>query len=542
MKKLFFCAIPLLLLFMACGGSPAPVNTANTDGMTLDQAIAEATVRIEERLGAGTKIAPINFNSPSDKFSAYVLDELTANLVDNGKLIVVDRTEVDLIRNELGFQYSGEVGDDSMQNVGRMLGAQSIISGSLTDMGGFYRIMIRVLNVQNASVEVQYRTNIINDNVVSALLPGGRTTAIASASSGGKTTQTQTQQTVQAPSQAAAPTTAKSSSVLVQGATLTDKLQWIESNAANNTEYRIEVTGNESLSAPILSYPRRRNVTVRLISSGGERILSLAGNGSIFTVESDVTLILDNGITLQGRNQNSAPLVTINNKGILFMNTGAKIVGNTSNNYSGGVYVNENGIFNMTGGEISNNTSSAYVGGGGVYVAGNGNFIMTGGEIHGNRTSGDYAGGGVFITANGRFDMRGGEISNNTANSGGGVHISAQNLGATFTMTGGEIYGNSASGNGGGVYIWDGTFTMTGGEISGNTARQNGGGVYWIGNRGVFTKTGGSIYGSTGANNDNKAGNGHAVFVFDGGLRNSTTGPGVKLDSSKSGAAGGWEN
>ena len=62
-----------------------------------------------------------------------------------------------------------------MQRMGQMLGAQSIISGSFTDMGGFHRIMIRVLNVQNATVEVQYRANIRNDNIVTALLTGGKT-------------------------------------------------------------------------------------------------------------------------------------------------------------------------------------------------------------------------------------------------------------------------------------------------------------------------------------------------------------------------------
>jgi TolB-like protein len=162
----------LMMLVTGCAGGAKPA--ANSGGMTLDEAIKEASVRIDERLAAGTKIAPLNFTSPSDKFSGYVLDDLTANLVDSGKLTVVDRNEVDLIRGEFNFQFSGEVGDDSMQELGRMLGAQSIISGSLTDMGGFYRMVIRVLNVESAAVEVQHRANIVNDTIVAALLTGGK--------------------------------------------------------------------------------------------------------------------------------------------------------------------------------------------------------------------------------------------------------------------------------------------------------------------------------------------------------------------------------
>jgi TolB-like protein len=212
MKNFVFVFISFIMLFIGCAGSQPSVSTTTSstvanDNMTLDQALAEAARRIEERITAGSKIAPLNFNSSSDRFSVYVLEELTANLVENGKLIVVDRSEIDLIRSEFNFQYSGEVGDDSMQALGRMLGAQSIISGSLTDMGGFYRIMIRVLNVQNASVEVQYRTNIINDQVVTALLSGGRTTAVVISPGSGQTQQTmpaqpQTQQTVQSPTPA----------------------------------------------------------------------------------------------------------------------------------------------------------------------------------------------------------------------------------------------------------------------------------------------------------------------------------------------------
>ena len=172
MKSAIFGMVSLIMLVLGCAGGAKAA--ANPGGLTLDQAVKEAAVRIDERLAAGTKIAPLNFNSPHDKFSGYVLEELTANLVDSGKLTVVDRNEVDLIRGEFDFQLSGDVGDDSMQELGRMLGAQSIISGSLTDMGGFYRIVIRVLNVESAAVEVQHRASIVNDAIVEALLTGGK--------------------------------------------------------------------------------------------------------------------------------------------------------------------------------------------------------------------------------------------------------------------------------------------------------------------------------------------------------------------------------
>jgi len=181
MKKSIFGIVLLIILFSACVSSEKKTHSG---AMTLDAAIAEAAKQIDARLVPGTIIAPLNFNSTSERFSSYVLEELTANLVHSGKLFIVDRREINLIRDEFNFQYSGDVDDDSMQALGRMLGAASIISGSLIELGEFSRIVIRVLNVQNASVEVHYRTDIVNDNRVAALLanPGASASASANAS------------------------------------------------------------------------------------------------------------------------------------------------------------------------------------------------------------------------------------------------------------------------------------------------------------------------------------------------------------------------
>ncbi|MDR0472851.1 MAG: DUF1566 domain-containing protein [Treponema sp.] len=167
MKKYFFGIVAVVVILTACASKPAA-----SVGMTLDQALLEAADRIDERIAKGTKIAMINFSSPSDQFSSYVLDEISANLVDSRNLIVIDRREIDLRRTELNFQMAGEVSDESMQALGQTLGAQSIVSGSLRSIGNAYRIMIRVLNVETAAVEVQYRNDIANDSRVASLLGG----------------------------------------------------------------------------------------------------------------------------------------------------------------------------------------------------------------------------------------------------------------------------------------------------------------------------------------------------------------------------------
>ena len=197
MKKIFF-ALTIMLLISGC----ASVAKANPDEVSLNTAIRQAAARMETRLDAGTKIALINFTSPSQAFSDYVLDELSSVLVNNGHLIVVDRANLDKIRQELGFNVSGEVSDQSMQEIGQMLGAQALVTGSLTSIANLRRVMFKVIMTETAAVAVQHPADIINDRRVQALLAqGGGSRAVAyggqgntsgNSGSGNSTTQTQT--------------------------------------------------------------------------------------------------------------------------------------------------------------------------------------------------------------------------------------------------------------------------------------------------------------------------------------------------------------
>jgi len=160
-----------LLLFATCATKPA----ANPDEVSLNTAIREAAARMESRLDRGTKIALINFTSPSQVFSEYVLDELSSVLVNNGHLTVVDRASLDRVRQELNFNMSGEVSDESAQAIGHMLGAQAIVTGSLTSIGDLrsdvlHRVMFKTIITETAAVVVQHNADITSDRRVQALL------------------------------------------------------------------------------------------------------------------------------------------------------------------------------------------------------------------------------------------------------------------------------------------------------------------------------------------------------------------------------------
>jgi fibronectin type 3 domain-containing protein len=352
----------------------------------------------------------------------------------------------------------------------------------------------------------------------------------------------------------AATASAVAGPVKVPSSSISGALTWIDENAVSGGSYLVELGSSEFIGPTSLSYSGKTNITITLKGTGANRIISLnSTNGTLFTIRSGVTLILDTRITLNGRSGNTHPLVHVYSGGTLIMNEGAKITGNTSRSSyydGGGVYVA--GTFTMKGGEISGNkVSSSYCYGGGVYVNSNGAFTMSGGKISGNSASSSNiaVGGGVYVA--GTFIMSGGEISGNSSFNGGGVYVAGN---GTFIMGNGKISGNTSSSSssslaayGGGIYITtNGTFTMNDGEISGNTVSSSsssyGGGVY-AGNSGIFTMNGGRINGNNAARGGGVAVNTTGLFTKagTGKKRNITAGIGVEMDSLASGSAGGWE-
>jgi len=149
----------------------------------------------------------------------------------------------------------------------------------------------------------------------------------------------------------------------VPGSNLADKLTWLQANAESDGKYILEVRANESFAPYEFSYGGRNNVTITLKGVGANRAISLASEGSMFTIGSGFTLVLET-ITLYGRNNNNAPLVVVGKNGTLIMNNGSAVSGNTG---GGGVSVG-NGTFTMSGG---------------VFVP-SGTFIPNGGTVSGN--------------------------------------------------------------------------------------------------------------------------------------------------------------
>jgi TolB-like protein len=139
--------------------------------VSLDNALKEAASFVSSKLPVNTKIVVLNFDTDDNKeLSGYIIDELTMYLVNEGKVIVVDRANLALIQQEINFQLSGEVSDESAQAIGKKLGAETIVSGIITRLGDYYRFRVRLLSVETAQVQGIQPFNIAVDDTLAALL------------------------------------------------------------------------------------------------------------------------------------------------------------------------------------------------------------------------------------------------------------------------------------------------------------------------------------------------------------------------------------
>jgi tetratricopeptide (TPR) repeat protein len=205
MKKaflVFLCALPVFFVACATSGSrPAapyqapqaapPVNEPvyEGDGVSLGEAIEQSAEKIAAELPAGSRVAIVAWESPSIGLSDYIMEELTGALVDR-RLEVADRQNLEYVYRELNFQMDGEVSDESARSIGKFLGADLVITGQLTELGGPYRFRANAIHVENATRDSVSRLDVRGDaatrRMIAALAGQRPVVKTASYGEGGK--------------------------------------------------------------------------------------------------------------------------------------------------------------------------------------------------------------------------------------------------------------------------------------------------------------------------------------------------------------------
>jgi hypothetical protein len=134
-------------------GGKADEKKAATASGGIEKALNRAAEAIMKSTQKRLKLAITNV-SASDQFknlSVLAADKLEFLLVNNG-YTVVDRSELDRIRDEQKFQLSGAVDDSQIVSIGKFAGADVIITGAISESGSVRTLRLRAISVETARV------------------------------------------------------------------------------------------------------------------------------------------------------------------------------------------------------------------------------------------------------------------------------------------------------------------------------------------------------------------------------------------------------
>ncbi|GHV11907.1 hypothetical protein FACS189491_03960 [Spirochaetia bacterium] len=122
------------------------------DADTLSDAVRESYTLLSRDLKDGARMAVISIASEDIAEGEFALEELNLLLVNAKKFRMVDRRSLDAIKAEQNFQLSGEVDDDTAVSIGHLIGAEIVITGSITPYGPAKYLRIKALDVETGEI------------------------------------------------------------------------------------------------------------------------------------------------------------------------------------------------------------------------------------------------------------------------------------------------------------------------------------------------------------------------------------------------------
>ncbi len=83
----------------------------------------------------------------SDLEAATLTDRLRSEMVTVGAFVVVERGQMEMLLEEQGFQQTGCTSAECAVEVGKLLGVQKMVTGSIGKLGELYTVDARMFEI-----------------------------------------------------------------------------------------------------------------------------------------------------------------------------------------------------------------------------------------------------------------------------------------------------------------------------------------------------------------------------------------------------------
>ena len=147
----------LLFAIVSSCKAPTKVVESNYESKTIDVQLDNLTNQMVKSLSLEkkSKIAIMEFpdlHGSVSELGKFIPEELTTRLFMTKRFEVVERSLLNKVLEEQNLGISGLVDASSAAQIGKMLGVEAIVTGTITDMGNMLRINARIIATETASV------------------------------------------------------------------------------------------------------------------------------------------------------------------------------------------------------------------------------------------------------------------------------------------------------------------------------------------------------------------------------------------------------
>jgi TM2 domain-containing membrane protein YozV/TolB-like protein len=116
-------------------------------------------------------IAVVDFASSTGKAKVQQLGRAVAMLVQetvskDSRFVLIEREKLDAVMKEIALGQSGIIDEDQAQKAGTMLGASLIVTGSVAEIGEFFLVSCRVINIGTGQITSSAAAEIRQDNLL----------------------------------------------------------------------------------------------------------------------------------------------------------------------------------------------------------------------------------------------------------------------------------------------------------------------------------------------------------------------------------------
>jgi hypothetical protein len=163
-------AVSIAACFVIAGGGNA-YGADSADGLTLDDVSRRTAERINTVLPENAVLAVLGIYSTDpdvEKYSSAVTQAIIPNIEGNilnlGKLRVTSRRQINRLFEELDFNLSGAISDESAKSIGKMLGADVVVIETLSKLTATtYSLLTEIIDAETAEVYGVFTYDISND-------------------------------------------------------------------------------------------------------------------------------------------------------------------------------------------------------------------------------------------------------------------------------------------------------------------------------------------------------------------------------------------